>query len=108
MNDKKKYTTITQNAIVENINNIIDVNNRYKNKGYKLSLKEDSIEVIYNNSVYCIKVAENENNLYWHLEPYASSYFETKIDNCINSFEMLMVAIFDNETIHKERKKENE
>lgn len=103
MKNMKEYKNNTHKGIAENINNIIEVNNKYKKKGFNISLKGNSIEVIYNNSPYTIKVAKKEKKLYWHLEPYSNSYFETQIDNSINSIELLMVAIIDNEKIHIER-----
>ncbi len=101
MNNKKKSPTITQRAIVENINNIIRVNKMYKCKGYKMFLDDNSIEIIYKNSTYIVTATQINNDLYWHLEPYNNSYFETKIDKNINSFNMVIAAIHDNETIHK-------
>ena len=101
MNNKKKSSTITQRAIVENINKIIKVNKIYKCKGYKMFLNDNSIEIIYNNSTYTVTATQINNDLYWHLEPYNNSYFETKIDNNINSFDIVIAAINDNETIHK-------
>ena len=101
MNNKKNFSTITQRAIVENINNIIKVNKIYKYKGYKIFLNDNSIEIIYNNSTYTVTATQINNDLYWHLKPYNNSYFETKIDNNINSFDMVIAAIHDNETIYK-------
>ena len=74
--------------ISDNINNVIEVNNKYKDKGFNIFLENEYIEIIYNKSVYKITIIKKDNKLFWHLTPR-------------NSFEMIIYAIQDNESLYK-------
>lgn len=103
---KKRYVNkYFQNVIVENIDNIIAINNKYKKEGYEIFLTGNFIEVYYNDVKYSIKIVEKNNQLYWHLKPYNKTYFETLINNDVSSLDMVMFAIYENETIHERKEK---
>lgn len=103
---KKRYENkYFQNVIVENIDNIIAINNKYKKEGYEIFLTGNFIEVHYNDVKYSIKIVEKNNKLYWHLKPYNKTYFETQINNDFSSLDMVMFAIYENETIHERNEK---
>ncbi len=87
--------------ISDNINNVIEVNNKYKDKGFNIFLENEYIEIIYNKSVYKITIIKKDNKLFWHLTPYQKNYFETEISTTRNSFEMIIYAIQDNESLYK-------
>lgn len=92
----------TCNYISDNINNIIEVNSKYKNEGFNIFLENNHIEIIYNKSIYKIIIIKKDNKLFWHLTPYhQKNYFETEISHSRNSFEMIIYAIKDNETLYK-------
>lgn len=94
-----------QKIITDNINNIIQINNKYKQRGYELYLKGNFLEIIYIGIKYQIKIVKHKDGFYWHLKPYKNSFFETKVDNSINTLDMVLFAINDNETIHRKENK---
>lgn len=101
-NDENKYF---QKVIVNNIDNIITINNKYKNKGYNIFLTGNYLEVYYCGIKYSIKIIKKDNQLYWRLIPYNNAYFETKINNELSSLDMVMFAIYENEIIHERKEK---
>ena len=79
---------------------IADNIDKYIPKGY--NIKYDTINnvliVKYNNSNdYIIKIIEENNKLYWYLEPYNKTYYTTLFEN---GFDMILFAIKENETLY--------
>lgn len=66
----------------------------YKDKGYSFEydMKKHRLIISYRNNTYEVKVIEKDNNYYWYLEPYNSSYFMTNYYNP-SSFDMVLFAI---------------
>lgn len=56
MNTKYKYLNIYQEIIAENINNFIEINNKYRPLGFEIFLKNNIIEIIYNHSVFTVQI----------------------------------------------------
>ena len=94
----KKTNKLFQFAISKNINNIIDINNRYKEYGYKLYLVDNSIEIIYNKSIYSVEVIQNKDEFYWCLMYRKKNLVKTKITD---SFEIIIQTIYKNEKLYQ-------
>lgn len=95
----KKTNKLFQLAISKNINNIIDINNRYKEYGYKLYLVDNSIKIIYNKSTYSVEVIKNKDEIYWCLKYHKENLAKTKITD--DSFEIIIQTIYNNEKIYQ-------
>lgn len=74
-------------------------------KGYTLSLiLEDCVLLAtYKKSKYVIDLVEENQRYYWYLMPYKSSYFKTEVDLKNGNLEMVLFALYENETIHNSR-----
>ena len=73
---------------------------KYKDDGYniKYDINNNQLIVFYHNKEYNVKIIEDNNELYWHLEPYNNTYYTTLYDN---GFDMILFAIKENETIYR-------
>lgn len=83
------------------ITNNID---KYISKGYdiKYDINNNVLIVKYNNkSEYTIKIIQDNNELYWYLEPYNKTYYTTLFEN---GFDMVLFAIKENETLYQGEK----
>ena len=83
------------------ITNNID---KYISKGYdiKYDINNNVLIVKYNNkSEYTIKIIQDNNELYWYLEPYNNTYYTTLFEN---GFDMVLFAIKENETLYQGEK----
>lgn len=92
----QKYSNIVQKMIVKNINNFIDINNKYKSFGFEILLKDNVIEIIYNNNTYTLQVIKRNKEYYWNLNLLNKNYYRVKIDNTPESLETLIQYIYDN------------
>lgn len=90
------------NIIASNINNIIEINNKYKHLGYNIYLKNNGFEIVYKKKKYILSIKKENNIFYWHLEPYNGSYYETIINDTSNSLDMVICAINENEKLYTE------
>ena len=80
------------------INYILKNYMKYKEEGFEMWLHDNYIRIKYNHKIYVAKIIKKDNILYWYLEPYNKSYFETKIKS-YNTFEAIIFAIKDNDKI---------
>lgn len=88
--DKKTYE-----SLILTINNIND----YNKNGYKVkfNIKIKTFVVSYLNSKkYYIRIIPYNNQLYWHLKPYNTTYYTTLYSN---GLDMILFAIKENELL---------
>lgn len=76
--------------IAENINNFIEINNKYKSSGFEFYLKDSLIEITYNNNNYTLLVIKDKTNLYWKIKHSNKIKYKVKIDNYTDSIESII------------------
>ena len=86
--------------LVQQIKNISPKADHYKDSGYLIEIDNDSLEIIYKDQRYTVKVVEEDGSFYWHLKPYNNSYYRTIIDSTGNHFDMVLFAIKENEELY--------
>ena len=98
---KVKNNVFFQKMITENINEVICINSKYQELGYKIYLNNDFFEIIYKNVKYIIKIVYLDTDYYWELKPYNQSVFRTHVKNNIQTLDLVLFAISDDQAIHQ-------
>ncbi len=82
--------SFAKKIIRENINNFIELNNKYKSNGFEFYLKDNLIEIIYNNNNYTLLAIKEKSNIYWKIKYSNKIKYKVKIDNCTDSIEAII------------------
>jgi len=82
--------SFAKKIIRENINNFIELNNKYKSSGFEFYLKDNLIEIIYNNNNYTLLAIKEKSNTYWKINYSNKIKYKVKIDNCTDSIEEII------------------
>lgn len=82
--------SFAQKIIRENINNFIEINNKYKSSGFEFYLKDNLIEITYNNNNYTLLAIKEKANLYWKIKHSNKIKYKVKIDNRTDSIESII------------------
>lgn len=69
---------------------------QYRKYHVKIKYNENNMYVLFNRSLYIVGITDNS----WYLFPYKDSYFTTSL-NFPGMFDMILMAMKDNEEIHK-------
>ena len=69
---------------------------QYRKYHIKIKYNDDNMYVLFNRSLYIVGITDNS----WYLFPYKDSYFTTSI-SIDGLFDMILMAMKDNEEIHK-------
>lgn len=69
---------------------------QYRKYHVKIKYNDENMYVLFNRSLYIVGITDNS----WYLFPYKDSYFTTSI-SFNGMFDMILMAMKDNEEIHK-------
>lgn len=80
---------------------------KYCNAGYSILYEPHNSEIVvyYCKKEYRISIIELDEILYWHLEPYNGSVFNTRIDATSERLKMVLFAIKENEELYSKKVK---
>lgn len=78
---------------------------KYCNDGYSILYESHNSEIVvyYCKKKYIISIIELDEILYWHLEPYNGSVFNTRIDATGEKLKMVLFAIKENEELYSKK-----
>lgn len=101
MKVRVRYMKSIKNILYNKLCNITHKIEKYKSMGYRINYdtNNDQLIINHNNIDYTVKIIEENNNLYWYLEPYNDTYFTTLYEN---GFDMVLFAIKENENLYRE------
>jgi len=101
MNNKLELIDL-RTIMMQQLEYIVYNSEHYASHGYQIEFNfyNNSLEITYNKNIYTVSIIDKENKIYWHLQPYNGSFFETTVNTHQNNFDMILLAIFENDKLY--------